>query len=219
MSGLSVEECSFCSEFNGQVENNLLLRFVGPEVKSRIVKQTPIFVVLPTIGHLVEGYLLVLPRMHYTSFGHLPPCLVEEFQKLKQEVRSVLFSECHVPPIVFEHGPVSETRRGGSSVDHAHMHFVPAPVDLLPTIRSNFGGRPIDSLVELRGPISRGVPYLYYEDASGQGYVFDAPHVPSQYLRRLVAEQLNTPDKWNWLTFPEVDVLKTTIARFKMTWE
>jgi diadenosine tetraphosphate (Ap4A) HIT family hydrolase len=213
------EQCSFCREFGDPVGASPLLQSLGLELESRIVRQTAHFAVVPTIGQLLEGHLLILPKAHYLSFGHVPQDLVEEYLSLKQQVWSAVLAEYSVPPIMFEHGEAAEKRRAGGSVDHAHMHMVPTSADLLSIIRSDFVGRPIGSVTDLHCQAACGIPYLYYEDASGQSYVFDVSvELPSQYLRRLLAKQLGVSDRWNWRVFPEVERLRATVVRLEQVW-
>jgi hypothetical protein len=75
---------------------------------------------------------------------------------------------------------------------------VPANIDLLDELQAAFRGYSIDNMLALQQQVKRGVPYLFYENRNGQMYVFDAPSVPSQYLRRLVVTKLELEERWDW---------------------
>lgn len=60
-------ECSFCSEINGKEENNFFNIYLKDEfekegLNSRIVATTHKFVIMPMVGPLVPGYLLIVPK-------------------------------------------------------------------------------------------------------------------------------------------------------------
>jgi ATP adenylyltransferase len=139
-----MSECTFCAELLGKETNNLLRVVLGEGYTTRVVRESKNFVVLPTIGPIVEGYLLIVPKQHYLSFGHIPAQHFREFMNLKEETRQVL-REVYTTPIFFEHGPISESKRGGCSVEHAHLHAVPANVDLLDQLQMGFRGRSINN--------------------------------------------------------------------------
>ena len=204
--------CSFCAELGGEKANNLLRVVLGEEYNSRIVFETKNFVVLPTIGQIVEGYLLILPKRHYLSFGHIPVTNLDELTSLKEETRQTLQS-IFGTPVFFEHGPVSENSRGGCCVDHAHIHAVPAHVCLLDELSTNFQGNQIDNMLSLAQQVQRRIPYLFYQGGDGQMFLFDAPSVPSQYLRKLLATQLGLKERWDWCVWHGVPELISTLRK------
>src|SRR5258708_29134184 len=86
------------------------------------------FVVVPSLGALVEGWFLLLPKDHYLCMGALPQSLLDEMMQLRQTVLS--FAEGTYEDIcAFEHGPHQENRSIGCGVDHAHLHLVPFSFD------------------------------------------------------------------------------------------
>ena len=100
-------------------------------------------VAIPSLGSLVEGWLLIVPRMHFISTGAFPPDLHEEFATFKREVcarLTALYGEI----CAFEHGPYAPSRQVGCGVDHAHVHLVPVAFDLITAAgrfaRSNLNG-------------------------------------------------------------------------------
>lgn len=207
-------ECTFCAELTGEETNNLLRIVLGEGYTTRVVRETENFVVLPTIGQIVEGYLLIVSKQHYLSFGHIPAQCFREFMNLKEETRQVL-SEVYTSPIFFEHGPISESKRGGCCVEHAHLHGVPARIDLLDKLQTDFHWRSISSMLALRQQIERGMPYLFYESRDRRMYVFDAPLVPSQYLRQLVATRLGLEERWDWRLWWGVPEMISTLQTLK----
>ncbi|MBI4676194.1 MAG: HIT domain-containing protein [Elusimicrobia bacterium] len=193
-------------------EGNLFAAMFQGHPRERIVRETDNFVVLPTIGQIVEGYLLVLPKAHCLSLGHIPKENYRELEMLKDETVAVL-SRVYCRPILFEHGAVSATRKGGACVTHAHLHVVPADVDLLPRIDHRMPRRSLGGLSELKVQVERGIPYLFYETRGGDRFVFDACRLPSQYLRRLLAIEVGAEYKWDWKAHSGLQELTSVLQR------
>lgn len=208
--------CGFCDEITGELEHNLFARLFEDQTWQKvIVKETDNFVVMPTIGAIVEGYLLILPRVHYLSMAHLPRCLYPELEALHDEIRAILTATYAQKPIFFEHGPMSCLLRGGCCADHAHLHAVPLEVDLAPDIKTLYAERRIQFLIELRQQVQRSIPYLFYEDPNGKRYVFDALEAIPQYLRQLVAKHTGLPERWDWRVSPGKAEILATIDRLR----
>jgi ATP adenylyltransferase len=174
------------------------------------------FVVLPSLGSLVEGWLLLLPKQHYLSMGALPVALVSEMEKMKaqlgEQVKSQFGEVC-----IFEHGPAFESRNVGCSVDHAHLHLVPLTFDIEEAARPFM---PHDSewskasWSECQEAHLAGRDYLYFEQPFGYGRISMHPDFGSQVFRKAIASQIGRPDQFNWREFPELDTVARTINVF-----
>ncbi|HTU33069.1 MAG TPA: hypothetical protein VMF66_04635 [Candidatus Acidoferrum sp.] len=115
--------------------------------------------------------------------------------------------------IVFEHGTRFEGV-GGCGIYHAHLHVVPigAIPDPVTILKSKFPFQEFDSLEEL-GPRSRDLPtYLFYRDLEGRLYLFDTGPLPSQYMRKILADALHE-ENWDWRTARREDRLLATTER------
>jgi diadenosine tetraphosphate (Ap4A) HIT family hydrolase len=99
------------------------------EVWNKPLLESDHFVVLPSLGSLVPGWVLVIPKQHYLCIGALPQSLFPEFQRVKKEIVKLIASQFG-DPCLFEHGPSSPGLKVGCSVDHAHLHVVPFSGDL-----------------------------------------------------------------------------------------
>jgi ATP adenylyltransferase len=194
---------------------------------SREVYQSERFIAIAGLGQITDGYILLLTKEHFFSMAHLPsPSYYEELEFVHNYIVAVL-SRLYARPIVFEHGPMPVSagagsgvacEGGGSCMDHAHLHFFPIPAQadfMLKRLQEHHSYHRITHLAELQIQQQRNMPYLFFENALQQRWVFDAPAVPSQYLRRLVAEVMNVPDRWNWHQYPEPERLSNTVQRFK----
>src|ERR1039458_10394749 len=88
------------------------------------------FVAIPTVGALVEGWLLVVPRTPILSFARLSTPLFSELEIFLDEIIPAIQS-VYGPVSVFEHGPSCAASVVGCGVDYAHLHLVPVDCDLL----------------------------------------------------------------------------------------
>jgi len=187
--------CEFCDEFSGGTRNSFVERYHDDHVDRTIV-ETSGFKVVPSLGHIVQGYLLLIPRDHCCALADLPAESLRELEQLKTMLVGSLRGK-YGGYVLFEHGARTENS-GGCGISHAHLHAVPLPVekDLLQTLRASFRHQQISGISGLRGAPA-DCSYLYYEDVRGGCYVFYPAYLPSQYMRRLIAERLGV-ENWDW---------------------
>src|ERR1700721_2859884 len=92
--------------------------------------ETEHFKVIPSLGSLVEGWVMIVPKEFYISFGAIAnSAIYNELDDLIQNLGQVIKMEFG-DFVIFEHGPVVRKSLIGCSVDYAHLHFVPARVNL-----------------------------------------------------------------------------------------
>lgn len=173
------EGCSFCAELAGQEENNFFYQLFGASIgSSYLLERTEHFVVIPAIGSFSPGYLLVLPRRHALSFGRVPPGLSEELEDLLQGIAEWARETYGKSVLMFEHGPASQTARGGSCLDHAHLHISPVPeeIDLKGALLAFSFHEEGSLLAATNRQIQEGRgPYFYLRDQQARSYLCDAP--------------------------------------------
>src|SRR5207253_2975641 len=155
------------------------------------------FIAVPSLGQLSEGHTLVVPRQHVYSMGALGTDLLAELDSACDEIRAALTS-AYVQPIWFEHGCVSE-REGGCGIYHAHLHAVPVQRELIipAQLRQQFDEQRITGFDELRASTAAGRPYLFYQGRDGDRYLYEVGVLPSQFMRRLVADEIGSAN-WDW---------------------
>lgn len=83
-----MKECDFCDEFSAGRHNTYARRY-GPESTGRILFGGP-FRVLPTLGQIVEGHLLIIPVRHVCAMADLPNEQIRHLEGLCRQVRSAL---------------------------------------------------------------------------------------------------------------------------------
>ena len=213
MNILSTDDCVFCNSKSTTFGNTPEFeRIVENKIKSRLLFETENFAVFPTVGQIVEGYLLIMPKTHVTSIASLDDHLLEELEYVYKEVRSILKNN-YSEPIFFEHGVCrSEYKFNGCCVDHAHIHAVPASVNVSNELKKEYKYTKINKISEL-GKYARNENYLYVNDISGNHFIFEANEIRSQHIRYLVSEILNTPNKGDWTLYPGKQEIISTIEK------
>jgi diadenosine tetraphosphate (Ap4A) HIT family hydrolase len=209
-----MDDCPFCIEFRKPERKSEFQAIYKNDPKSRVIAETENFVIIPDLSPLVPGHLLLVPKWHYTSLSPLPDGLWNEFLFIRSKLVPVL-TDLFGETIQFEHG-ASSTNPAGHCIEHAHLHFVPAHIDLLPNLKQ-YRAREIKEIDEIREYGSRDIPYLFSQTADGTMFIadgFDA--VPSQFLRRFAAKQIGIPDGlWDWGIYINKSFLRETIRSFE----
>lgn len=197
--------CEFCDEFRGGGHNSFAGRY-APDFPDRTVLETDYLKVLPSLGHFVKGYLLLVPKQHYCAIADTPPEVIRDVDRVERLLARQL-SSLYGPYIFFEHGARTPDS-GGCGICHAHVHAVPLPANkAISKLKGAFPNKSIDSLLDLKDATS-GASYLYFEDSSGR-WVFFPTLLQSQYMRRLVAEAAGI-SSWDWRTSGREDALIAT---------
>src|SRR5713226_3793053 len=180
----TLTQCDFCNEMSGSSENSFA-RIYGAYPGSRVLFRSDKFTVIPSLGQIIEGYLLILPVKHFKALGDLSGSFLDEFDAICQLVGKILGDQ-YGPYVLFEHGTRSEGV-GGCGIYHAHLHAVPLaevpdPVDAL---KSKFPYTELTHLNEI-SKRSAGLPaYLFYQASDAKLYLFDTGPLSSQYMRKL----------------------------------
>jgi diadenosine tetraphosphate (Ap4A) HIT family hydrolase len=203
--------CPFCDSSGDRFGNTPdFRRLVGQQVGHRVLRETEHFVVIPSLGQIVEGYLLIMPKAHVRSIALIDDGLKSELEQLYRETSEVL-EYAYRRPIFYEHGMGFPDQGNGCCVDHAHIHAVPVTLRVSSFLQS-FRSQRIKNVGDLSG-IVRGIDYLYVEDASNDRVVYYASKLRSQYMRYLIAEMVGAPDKGDWTIYPGVNELLSTIRK------
>lgn len=226
-SELRPEVCTFCAELAGQTQNSNYFRLAGPTAKSRIVWQNAEFALMPSLGSLVEGHLLLIPTQHAFSFANLPRTVLANAKSLIASVTQ-FFCENDQQSLVFEHGAVvlsgcdyeRRMKRAicGACTDHAHIHILPSVsagmvVSKLEKMRIQMSRKPLESLCGLREQVNPACPYILIGGSDmGSWLIFVLEYVPSQFMRKLVSSSMGLTE-WDWRQFPRINLVQKTIQK------
>lgn len=155
-----------------------------------------LFVMMPTLGCLVPGWLLVVPRRPMPNLTNLNALERKCLQELMVAVRSRL--NCPGKEIFyFEHGSVPGSP-ASCGVDQAHLHIAPLPFDLIESAiaRRDVAWQPTDhSACSLNVQQSE---YLFVSDSHGRSMVGTAKSPSSQWFRRLIADETGQHELWDY---------------------
>jgi len=183
-----------------------------------IILQSQNFVVLPTVGAIVKGWVLVVPKKHYLCMGALENYLLAELNELCDFVSSKLQSY-YGPVAIFEHGPSKPKQLIGCGVDHAHLHIVPTRCNLVEGVRQVFTDslkwNGVTGIKEATKYYIKGLPYLYINQPMYGTYLATHKNIPSQLFRKAISLYAGVPHRYDWRNFPEKDNVIDTLETLK----
>ena len=196
------------------------------KTEERLIHENEDYYVVATLGQIVGGYVIIVPKAHIPCLGDVS-CrgmaemnLVNTIYKTKRAITLEYFRDCFSLTnrvLMFEHGIVGQT------VKHAHLHLLPADVDLTPRVRADFPAAEIQNIsagdLSVQGCyIERKEPYLFWSTPDGGGMICWNPPAPPMYLRLITAELLGFPERGNWRDMDRATdnkLLSETIRRLK----
>jgi len=206
-----MENCEFCSEFSSLKQDKLsFFHSLFLHLDNRILKETENFVIVPSLGQILEGYLLVITKDHYISMGTLPSQFHVEVNQVIERTSEILRTAYNTDILQFEHGPSSSSKKGGCCIDHAHVHIVPLNADILPNIdslpdlvlRERCEANAFPGITQYF--LKENRPYLYINisrASNNKSIILDANGLPSQYMRRVIAQAIGKENEWDWAIF------------------
>ncbi|OQW38221.1 MAG: hypothetical protein A4E20_17150 [Nitrospira sp. SG-bin2] len=206
--GWKMKRCKICTELGAGDSANIW---------NKPLFESPNFVALPSLGSLVEGWLLLVSKTHLISYGAMPDAQIEEMNEFKDFLCSIL-KQCYGPVTAFEHGPSMASRSVGCGVDHAHLHLVPLAFDLeaevSPFLPAN--SRWIEAgIKECQDAHGRGEDYLYLEQPIGIGRIVTHDALGSQLFRRAIAMRIGVRDQYNWREYEHLPTVMATILSLR----
>lgn len=194
----------------------------GPEAPEwdRALIETDSFVVIPSLGAMIEGWLLIAPKAHFLSLASMPARMMFEFEELKARVGDRL-TQSYGSVTFFEHGPCASNSLTGCGVDHAHLHAVPVPPGV-PVATASHLPRNVSlgpgTFADCRQAVSSSRDYLYFEGNEGT-FVAIADSFKSQTFRRAIGDLLGMGEKSDWRTHPHIGNIRATIQTLTSTLE
>jgi len=190
-----IKDCKFCKIQHGQ--------YMFDEIDIPIAENNS-YLAVASIGALVEGWTLIIPKEHILS-------LKEKYNKLDFiefiNLVKLRISSKYGKVIIFEHGANNEGSITSCGTDHAHLHIVPFQDSLLPQMM-NDKFEWMQSFSSDIMNISNNSEYLFYVESSinenwidPQGYLHILQNPISQYFRKLIANKIGLPDKSDYKFF------------------
>lgn len=169
------------------------------------------YVAIASIGALVEGWSLVVPKSHQFSMRN--DFSNPLFREFVQSVSSKMFAQ-YGSLISFEHGANKVDSATACGTAHAHLHLVPFNDTLMPALEESSLEWVSCRTSEIASK-SEGKEYLFYYELNKNdiwqdpiGYLSVLDYPISQFFRRLIAEK-NGKD-YDYKTSPHLENSKNT---------
>lgn len=192
---MSTTDCPFCTKID---DSHLLFKSKNFYFKAEI-------------SPIEGGTILIIPFKHFSCFGDIPALLYPEISQLKAMVEDFQRRFYKKPTIFFEHG------KTGQTIYHTHLHCVPTTVSILRELRKDAKGvAEKENLSELKDLFLKHGKYLFYEE-KGHKYIFETNGVKPAYLRFVLAEKADRPERANWRKMDR-SIADPLIERLIATW-
>jgi len=200
--------CKFCNIVAG--------KYIFDEIDEPFASDES-FVAVASIGALVEGWSLIIPRTHVLSMKDIYRS--RQFADFVTPISNALYEQ-YGSLIAFEHGANKEGSITACGINHAHLHIVPFRDSLIQELDSSILEWSQCCISEIS---SRSVEneYLFYCEItpkfnwhSSRGYLHILRSPSSQFFRRLIARRRGIPEMYDYGRFPELHVAKQTRMAF-----
>lgn len=187
--------CDFCKELNSN--EAFFNDWASNRLSNRIISESKNFVLIPAIGQLIKGHVMIVSKKHFTSISSLSEDLVYEltefFNVVKQKISDIYSNNI----VFFEHGVPNDIGcNGGCGVYHLHLHCLPVYsnnnilVDLL-------GDESFNRINDFSGLLNSYRSYLLIIDNNKKFFVKEIEWLESQFMRKYIASKLQIED-WDW---------------------
>jgi diadenosine tetraphosphate (Ap4A) HIT family hydrolase len=204
VSFIYLSSCDFCAELAGSTDNLFSELLAGKQI-SRVIAEKGSLKILPSLGEIIPGHLLIIPTYHVTASTLLTSSDKAILRNIYSQVRKILISANGQPPTAFEHGdPTGREAFSGQCVSHAHIHILPIQVDMLARVHAE---RPFLLSASLDGDVRVNEPYLSIIEGDGHVHYFSGIGAPRQYLRALYASAVGQHGAEDW--YPRIDITRT----------
>lgn len=201
-----VSTCALCQQIAGTPENDEIHRLLGQSTyKRRVIDLVDGFSLIPSLGALGQSHFLICTRHHRRRIADACRDEWDAFHESFNLAWRIMSSGWGGDVVAFEHGGSRRSSAVPCSVEHAHLHLVSLPVGtavVLPAMR----WQPVTGgFVAAHEQLDDREYLLWFDDRRGVLVTqpVDGDPLPSQILRRAVAEALAPQPAWNWRTHPD----------------
>ena len=195
--------CPFCNMDKTKLVNTIL-------------EETKYFYITPSLGSLVDGYILIISKRHINSMSELNAEEIKEYKILIKKYREIFKNIYSKYPIVFEHGtPDLRDDNTASSVIHAHTHVVnhnyKNEIVLIEKLKFKRINKIENRLLNKN--------YIFYISPNDDMYITNKFQSVSQLMRIEIANDLNLIDKYDWRKNEFCDNIILTINKINYYFE
>lgn len=195
-----------------------LLAGRGSAIYDRPLLETKDWIVAPTLGAIVPGWLLLIPRRAavncrewYRKSGLPPLAAVREVaDHLGLSMDEVIW---------FEHGPATTGTAVGCGLDYAHLHLIIRPQFKFADFAARARGE-ADLIWNECGAIDAyalaGARSYYIAGSDDVAVIAtDVETAGSQFFRRVAASLIGNGEAWNYRYHPHTENIEGTIEMFR----
>lgn len=167
----------------------------------QVLYESDNFVVVPSLGSIVPGWLLLVPKVHVIRYANIDDEYSSEINDLKKDVTFDL-ENSFGPVTEFEHGPSEQGSLLGCGIDHAHLHLVSLGFSMSEAITKfspidyKWNAIKKDSLIHSLKQIDQG--YLYYSEPNGSTRYSIVKSPVSQYFRLIIAKAVDQASMYDY---------------------
>lgn len=179
-------------------------RFCEPPDKERILFNSPNFYIMLSLGPVVEGYLLLIPQEHTPCSVRIDEDMGREFDFLVDKIGQILKETYGKNVVFYEHGRIGMCCALSEHDFHAHLHCVPADIDLVKLVKEDL---PIFHSFKRWSEVRD----YYYQNKNeyllvGDGkevFLFEVDRpIRNQYLRHTLSKAMNKEQYSDWMNIP-----------------
>jgi len=186
---------------------------------NKVLLESKNFIVIPSLGSLVEGWLLIIPKQFHINLSQLDQRHMEDLQDLIRRIESRVLPKFGEKYVLFEHGPQNFKSKTGCGVDYAHLHFVPFGHDLKKGLKSflhlEYDWQELENISDLTNYKNSKKDYLLLLDQNGKASITFQENILSQTFRRVIANYLGKPNEFDWKCNFKEDNIHSTIDKLE----
>jgi ATP adenylyltransferase len=199
--------CPFCIK---EIKND--------SIENTILFEDEDFLIVPTIGSFIEGWLLIITKKHYLCAGQIPKDIRYKLSNLIIKCSHIVnkhYGNC----LIFEHGPATENEEIGCSIDHCHIHILPSNVNILKNSKEIFNTKWKNStfVEDTEKYYKNNNSYIYINNINIKNgeKICLGDKTPKQFIRKTLALALGDAGIYDYLIFPEINNIQSTILKLK----
>lgn len=191
-----IETCALC----GAADDKRLV-IDGVNVNT-ILGRSGNFVIVPALGPLVVGHVLVVSAEHKAGLRYLPPADQQDYEILRMQLRSYC-KKLGDTLLEAEHGARDASLRG-PCIRHAHVHILPGLGEAGRLFDNNLACPLIGN-----GNVNTLDSYIWVDDGC-RATAYDGSRVMGQEIRQTIGRYLRLDD-WDWAVSSKPELVARTI--------
>lgn len=188
--------------------------------EGRVILETNAFIVVPSLGQIVEGYCLVVAKSNVINLSEMENQEIEELKRVINLI-SVAIAKAYSAPLIFEHGAIARKNEIGCGVDRAHLHLVPNYNfhDVVKIMDKQYSRvyecNTQQNWLDYKKKALR--PYMVISDNCGSTVEYSyGEYRESQCIRRILAMLSDKNVEWDWKKYNNEPSIQLTLGKISM---